>query len=81
MAMEIGSDDDSEGDADGDAEEEQSQGPAQQKADADSLHGNEDAPIRLPRRPVDPLPDEKEKRWKTHLPYRSWCCVCESSRL
>ena len=60
MAMETGGDGDSEGDTDGDAEEEQSQGPAQQKADEDSLRGNEDAPTMFPRNPADPLPEEKE---------------------
>ena len=76
MAIEIGSDESSEGDNDSEAEEQPSQDPVQQKADEEDIYENEDAPIRLPRNPADPLPEEREKHWKTHLPYRSWCPVC-----
>jgi len=80
MAIEIGSDESSEGDNDSEAEEQPSQDPVQQKADEEDLYENEDAPIRLPRNPADPLPEEREKHWKTHLPYRSWCPVCVKAR-
>ena len=41
---------------------------------------NEDAPIKRPRNPTGPTPEEKEKHWATHLPYRSWCPICVKAR-
>ena len=41
---------------------------------------NEEAPIRRPRNPSEPTPEEKEKHWAVHLPYRSWCPVCVKAR-
>ena len=63
MALEIGSDESYEGDDNSEVEEQPSQELAQQKADEDNLYENEDAPIRLPMNPVDPLPEERERRW------------------
>ena len=40
----------------------------------------EEAPMRLPRNPSDPTPDEREKQNKTHAPHRPWCAVCVSAR-
>ena len=37
---------------------------------------NEEAPIRRHRNPSEPTPEEKEKHFAVHLPYRSWCLVC-----
>ena len=52
----------------------------QQKACEEDLYENEVAPTRLPRNPADPLPEEREKRWKTHLPYRSRRPECAKAR-
>ena len=41
---------------------------------------NEEAPIRRPRNPSEPTPEEKQKHWAVHLPYRSWCPVCVKAR-
>ena len=40
----------------------------------------EEAPMRLPRNPSDPTPEEREKHNKTNLPHRPWCAVCVSAR-
>ena len=48
--------------------------------DLQSQQCNEEAPIRRPRNPSEPTPDEKERHWATHLPYRSWCPVCVKAR-
>ena len=46
----------------------------------DDLHGSEEAPIRLQRNPRDPTSEERERHWRTHLPYRAWCPVCVKAR-
>ena len=40
----------------------------------------EEAPIRKPRNPSDPTPEEKERHWATHLPFRPWCPVCVKAK-
>ena len=42
--------------------------------------GQEEIRIRQPRNPKDPLPEERDQHWKTHLPYRAWCPVCVKAR-
>ena len=39
-----------------------------------------EAPIRMPTNPADPTPEERERHYATHLPYRSWCPVCVQAR-
>ena len=46
----------------------------------DAHIGCEEAPIRLPSNPSDPIPAEKEQQNKTHLPHRPWCSVCVQAR-
>ena len=41
----------------------------------------EEAPIKRPRNPADPTPEEREAHMaKGHLPYRPWCSVCVAAR-
>ena len=46
-------------------------------------HGDnaEEAPIKRPKNPEDPTPEEKERHMTCgHLPYRPWCSVCKEAR-
>ncbi len=36
--------------------------------------------MKLPRKPRDPLPEELDRHWRSHLPYRAWCTVCVKAR-
>ena len=69
MAVDDGGGESSDEDLDSEVEEPPSQESKQQEAAGEDLHGNEEAPIRLPRNPEDPLPEERDKHWWTHLPY------------
>ena len=40
----------------------------------------EEAPIRLPSNPSDPIAEESERHNKTHLQHRSWCAICVKAR-
>ena len=40
----------------------------------------EAAPIRKPRNPSDPTPQEREEHYTTHRPFRSWCPACVKAR-
>ena len=42
--------------------------------------GPEEAPIKIPREPGDPTPEEFENHCVTHLPHRPWCEVCIRAR-
>ena len=42
--------------------------------------GPEEAPIKIPREPGDPTPEEFEKHCVTHLPHRPWCEICIRAR-
>ena len=44
--------------------------------DSQSEEEEEAAPIRKPRNPSDPTPQEREEHYATHRPFRSWCPVC-----
>ena len=48
--------------------------------DEECQHHNEEALIKRPRNPSEPTPEEKQKHWAVHLPYRSWCPVCVKAR-
>ena len=39
-----------------------------------------EAPMKMPANPSDPTPDERERHYTSHLPYRSWCPVCVQAR-
>ena len=41
---------------------------------------HEEAPIRNPGNSSDPTPDERDRHYRTHLPYRAWCPVCVQSK-
>ena len=49
-------------------------------SDEECQQHNEEAPIKRPRNPSEPTPEEKEKHWAVHLPCRSWCPVCVKAR-
>ena len=36
--------------------------------------------MKISKNPKDPSPDERERHWRTHLPYRAWCPVCVKAR-
>ena len=72
MAIDVGRSDSSEEVPDSEVEEQPSQQSEQQKAVEYGIHGNVKAPIKLPRNPADSLPEERDKRWRTHWPYRAW---------
>ena len=80
MAVDDGGGESSDEDLDSEVEEPPSQESKQQEVAGEDLHGNEEAPIRLPRNPEDPLLEERDKHWRTHLPYRAWCTVCVKAR-
>ena len=40
----------------------------------------EEAPMKLPKNPSDPTPEEREKHNKVHVPHHSWCAICMSAR-
>ena len=40
----------------------------------------EEAPMKLPKNPSDPSPEEREKHNKVHVPRRSLCSICMSAR-
>ena len=84
--MDIGSDS-SDDDFFGDAEAEMvldADGPdvAEGAFDDDAAEDEpvEEAPMKLPKNPSDPTPEEREKHNKVHVPHRSWCAICMSSR-
>ena len=85
--MDIGSDESSDGDFFEDAEDDlvpDADGPdaAEEASDDDAAEGEpvEEAPMKLPRNPSDPTPEEREKHNKVHVPHRSWCAICMSAR-
>ncbi len=53
-------------------------------ADDDDGEGSIDEaeiPVKRPKNPADPKPEEKERHYsKGHLPYRGWCKVCVEAR-
>ena len=80
MAMDDVGGESSDEDPDSEVEEQPSQESEQQEAADEDLHVYEEDPTRLPRNPEDPLPEERDKHWMTHLPYRDWCTVCVNAR-
>lgn len=87
MAFGEGEEEDTDEDQDSEEEEEADggeqspeAGQRQQHQPADDLRGSEEAPIRMRRNPRDPLPEERERHWRTHLPYRAWCTVWVKAR-
>ena len=85
--MDVESDESSNGDFLGDAEndmvlEADGPGAAEEAFNDGTAIGEhvEEAPMRLPRNPSDPTPEEREKHNKTHVPHRPWCAVCMSAR-
>ena len=40
----------------------------------------QEAPMKLPTHPSDPIAEERERHNKTHLPHRPWCPVCVQAR-
>ena len=48
----------------------------------DEHEGNaEEAPVKRPKNPEDPTPEEKERHMTCgHLPYRPWCSICKEAR-
>ena len=40
----------------------------------------EEAPMKLPKSPSDPTPEEREKHNTTHVPHRPWGAICMSAR-
>ena len=85
--MDVESDESSNGDLLGDAEndmllEADGPGAAEEAFNDGTAIGEhvEEAPMRLPRNPSDPTPEEREKHNKTHVPHRPWCAVCMSAR-
>ena len=48
---------------------------------ADESNDEEEVPVRRPRNPADPTPEEREVHCaKGHVPYRSWCKICVEAR-
>jgi len=80
MAVDDGGGESSDEDLDSEVEEPPSQESKRREVAGEDLHGNEEAPIRLPRNPEDPLLEQRDKHWRTHLPYRAWCTVCVKAR-
>ena len=81
MAMGDDSDESTDDLSESDGEEQPQPEAERQEVAEDDLHGGEQAPIRMPRNPEDPLPEEREKHCRSgHLPYRAWCVVCVKAR-
>ena len=69
MAMGDDSDENLTESADSNEEDEQSNpeqnlNTAHQEPIEEELHGEEEAPIRVPRNPEDPLPEERDRHWR-----------------
>ena len=72
---------DDEGDADDDQAHEVQPPERDLHHDEQPPHEHlEEAPLRLPRNPAEPTPDERRRHWLTHLPPRPWCPVRAKAR-
>ena len=74
------SEDDNQDRVDQETRDDAEETETEDKDDENNSEAHEEAPVKLPRNPADPTPEERSKHDMCHLPFRAWCPICVEAR-